>query len=115
MTKDLMINQLFSERHTCHILVYLHLFGPRTRTEIYQAISTNPRMPIKLDMLEQYGLIKQTDRNNFGRKMVSLTNSGTKFATTLCTLEKILGGSVDAFRWDLVISKLEEFDAGVQS
>ncbi len=52
MNKELMVNQLFSEKNTCGILVYLHLFGPRSRTEIYNAISTNPRMPIKLDMME---------------------------------------------------------------
>ena len=115
MTTDLMINQIFNERHTCHIIMYLHLFGPRTRSEIYQAVSTNPRMPIKLDMLEQYGLIKQMERTQSGRKIVTLTSTGTTFAMTLCTLEKIRGGSIDAFRWDMVVSKLEEFDVTAQS
>ncbi len=110
MTKDLIVNQLFSERNTCGILVYLHLFGPRSRTEIYNAISTNPRMPIKLDMMEKMGLIKQTDRDMNGKRMVTLTATGTKFAATLCNLEKMLGGSIDTFRWDIVISKLEEYD-----
>ena len=37
MAGELLINKLFSERNTCQILVYLHLFGPKTRTR-----NTNP-------------------------------------------------------------------------
>ena len=110
MTKDLIINQLFSERNTCEILVYLHLFGPRSRTEIYHTISTNPRMPQKLDLLEELGLIKQCEKGANRKRMVMLTTTGTKFAITLCSLERMLGGSIDSFRWDVMISKLEEYD-----
>ena len=105
-----MINKLFSEKNTCGILVFLHVFGPKTRTEIYQAISTNPRMPIKLDMMEEMGLVRTTDDGR-GRKMTTLTNTGEKFAMTLCSLEKLLGGNVDSFKWGIMMTKLEEFDA----
>jgi len=109
MAGELLINKLFSERNTCQILVYLHLFGPKTRTEIYHAISTNPRMPIKIEMMENMGLLKTMDDGR-GRKMVSLTSTGVKFATELCSLEKLIGGNVDGFKWGIVMTKLEEFD-----
>jgi len=86
-----------------------HCIGPKTRTEIYHAISTNPRMPIKIEMMENMGLLKTMDDGR-GRKMVSLTSTGVKFATELCSLEKLIGGNVDGFKWGIVMTKLEEFD-----
>lgn len=109
MVQELIINRIFNERHTSDIIMYLYLFGPKHRTEIYDAISRNPRMPIKLDLLESYGVIKTYEEGQ-RQMLVSLTSKGTKLAAGISNLEKILGGNVEAFRWGFVMSQLEDFD-----
>ncbi len=112
MTQELLINRIFSERNTSDTIMFLYLFGPKGKTEIYDAISRNPRMPMKLQMLEDYGLVRSY--SDGGKKMmIGLTPKGNKFASALSDLEKIVGGNVEAFRWGIVMSKLEDFDRAV--
>ena len=56
MNVDLTINSILSEKNVAGILVYLYVFGPRTRTELYRSVSSNPRMPVKLQMLIDYDM-----------------------------------------------------------
>ncbi len=107
MVDNLITNKLLSEKNVVSILICLYVLGPKTRTEIYTMISTNPRMPQKLSLLEEYGLIKPFDMIP-GRKTIALTELGTKYATTLCTLEKMLGGSVEQYKWKLLKSIIDD-------
>ncbi|MBE6528386.1 MAG: hypothetical protein E7Z64_04385 [Thermoplasmata archaeon] len=111
MTGELIVNRLFSERNTPEIIIHLFMFGPKTRTEIYEAISRNPRMPIKIDMLLSYRILKEHPRGRGQYTTLELTALGERFARMLCEQERLLGGSVDAYRWGCVMSKLEEFDS----
>ncbi len=40
--------RLFETKHVMRILVFLHLCGPKSKSDIYRAVSTNPRMADKL-------------------------------------------------------------------
>ena len=101
MTENLVTNTLLSEKNVVSILVCLYILGPKTRTELYKMISTNPRMPKKLSLLQEHGLIKPFEMMS-GRKTLALTELGTKYAVTLCNLEKMLGGNVEQYKWNLL-------------
>lgn len=109
MNKHLKVNDVFSERNVVLILVYLYVFGPRTRSEIYHDVSTNPRMSNKLQLLIDVGLVHQTEKDWYNRKELSLTEAGKKVAEYLISLEKQLGGSMDSFKWDVRMANLEDF------
>jgi len=109
MNDDLITNRIFGEKNTVKIIIYLHIFGEKSRNEIYQAISTNPRMPIKLDLLEHYGIIKTVEGGTVTcKRLVSLTPLGRKYAEALANLEKCTGGSLDVFKWDLMRSMMDD-------
>ncbi|MBO4348841.1 MAG: hypothetical protein J5812_04620 [Candidatus Methanomethylophilaceae archaeon] len=40
--------RLFETKHVLRILVFLHLCGPKSKSDIYRAVSTNPIMTQKL-------------------------------------------------------------------
>ena len=61
------------EKHMMSTLLYLHENGTCTKTKIYENVSRNPRMPIKLDVLEDCGLIEM-DRGN--PTTITLTEKG---------------------------------------
>jgi len=110
MNELLITSKVFNEKNTTTILLYLHFFGARTRSEIYRMISTNPRMPKKLEMLNQCGLINIESRDNDHRRVVDLTPLGKKYATTLCALEKQSGGNVETFRWEVLKNMLDDVE-----
>ena len=58
MFDNLRINEIFAEKNVPAIIIYLYLSGPTTRTEIYDNVSTNVRMSIKIDMLIDEKIIK---------------------------------------------------------
>jgi DNA-binding HxlR family transcriptional regulator len=108
MVDTLITNKILSEKNVVSILVCLYVLGPKTRTELYHMISTNPRMPDKLNLLMDYGLVKPYDMVP-GRRTIALTELGTKYATVLCSLEKMLGGSVEKYKWSLLKSVLDDY------
>ena len=59
MTLDDM--RLFEEKHVMHTLIFIGQHPGCMKTEIYDAISHNPRMPEKLEMLENAGLVMKTN------------------------------------------------------
>jgi len=50
---------LFEERHMIAIMLYLVDNDGSLKSRLYSAVSSNPRMPDKLDKLEKNGLIVQ--------------------------------------------------------
>jgi DNA-binding PadR family transcriptional regulator len=63
-------------------------------------------MPKKLELLQNHGLIKNLD-DVPGRKVITLTELGNKYASTLCNLEKMSGGSVEEFKWGVLKSMMD--------
>ena len=51
------IDRLMGDCHYNKIILLLYLTGRKSKTEIYNSISTNPRMPQKLAFLEESGLV----------------------------------------------------------
>lgn len=88
----LRISDIIECRHVTSILVCLYMRGDMGKTDLYRAVSTNPRMGQKLDMLTEHGLVR-FDREG-RRTVVRLTECGKAVAEGLCRLERILYGSV---------------------
>ena len=87
---DLKIKSL-ENRHNITILLFLADNEPSIKTDIYSAISTNPRMPEKLNELDRAGLIIQkTDRFENNRTTVTLTDKGRLVAHFLKEIENEL-------------------------
>lgn len=109
MFDKLKINEVMSERNTAAIIIFLYMFGPQRRTEIYKAISTNPRMPQKLEVLKEYGIIKSTDGRWDSRGPIELSDNGTAMAKMLCQMEKLAGGNLAKYKWEYINRTLDEF------
>jgi predicted transcriptional regulator len=81
------VSQL-EERHILSILLFLMQHGNTPKSMIYENISKNPRMPVKLELLESLGLI------SFERKdtvtVVGLTEKGTVLADAISHMENHL-------------------------
>ncbi|MBE6518424.1 MAG: hypothetical protein E7Z70_02620 [Thermoplasmata archaeon] len=112
MFEGLLINRIFDEKNAPNIILFLYLFGPKTRTEIYDNISRNPRMAVKIEMLMSMGLIEETYGYNGMMNALYLTDLGEKYATSLCELEKLSGGNMEKSRWNHVMSNIEMFTVG---
>lgn len=72
---------VFEEKHVIGILMYVAGNPSCRKTEIYDAVSRNPRMPEKIETLENIGLMTHTtvDRSTF----YSLTECGNNVAKLL--------------------------------
>ena len=46
----------FEEKHMISMLMFLGANGPSRKIDIYEGVSSNPRMPDKLNHLEEIGL-----------------------------------------------------------
>ena len=91
------ISKIIEDKHNNAIIMLLYLCGRKSKTEIYTAVSSNPRMSIKLDNLVAEGIITMTkEKNPRERSMVDLTPLGVKYAEGLCRLETSVGGDVEA-------------------
>ncbi len=82
--------QIFEEKNTISILLYLDQVGKGRKVDIYGAISTNPRMPKKLLMLEDAGLIYRTVGSCFRCEYYTLTDRGQRIIDGLKEVERIL-------------------------
>jgi len=109
MFGHLRTNDLLSEKNTVAIIVYLYIFGPTNRTTIYKNVSTNPRMPIKIDRLMESGLVKPVNGNSSSYTVLELTQKGKKFGEMLCTMERIAGGDLELYKWQGIKTTLDEF------
>ena len=78
------------EKHLMSMLMYLREKGPSRKTDIYDAVSTNPRMTLKVERLEAMGLIS-TEYNNALRSTVgTLTEEVRQVADHLAAVDSIL-------------------------
>ncbi len=103
---------LFETKHVLRILVFLHLCGPKSKSDIYRAVSTNPRMADKLNLMESRGLIARKPKESGCRKeMYDLTPVGKNCAALICRMEEESGVSLSEIRSDFLkesIPYLEE-------
>ena len=95
--------KLFETKHVLRILVFLHLCGPKSKSDIYRAVSTNPRMAEKLDMMEKHGLVMRMPRERGSRKEIyDLTTKGENCAVMFCRMEEESGIDVADLRSDFL-------------
>ena len=72
------------------MLMYLREKGPSRKTDIYDAVSTNPRMTLKVERLEAMGLISTEYNNALRSTVVTLTEEGRQVADHLAAVDSIL-------------------------
>ena len=110
---NLVTENILGERHMVDIIIYLHAFGSRSRTEIYRAISTSPHMARKIDLLEEHGIITAHTSQGTKKRLLQLTPLGKTYAESLSFLESQSGGSVDQYKSETikdVLSKMERLE-----
>ena len=74
--------EMLEERNTMAIVLALNQRGSMLKTEIYRAVSANASMAIKIDMLEDAGIIAMAKEDRRYR----LTDEGTVIAGDLIRL-----------------------------
>ena len=79
--------KMLEERHMISILVYLQMHGPSRKIDIYEGVSSNPRMPDKLNALETSGLIIQQMDMITRSTIVTLTERGSQVANMLISID----------------------------
>lgn len=78
------------EKHMIAILLFLSINGQCRKIEVYQNVSSNPRIPEKLDRLEAMGLITQTIAKGSRSVTVALTAKGKEVASLLQGIDRIV-------------------------
>lgn len=81
---------VFEEKHMISIMIFLNSNGPSRKIDLYEGVSSNPRMPDKLNHLEEMGLISQKMDMISRSTIVALTPSGEQVASLLIAIEKTL-------------------------
>ncbi len=84
------------EKHLISTLVFLMNNGPSRKIDIYAAISNNPRMPKKLDALEEMGLLRQDFDVMSRSTIINLTEKGTRVANMLINVERALNDGMSS-------------------
>lgn len=74
---------VLEEKHAISTMIYLLDNDGCRKTDIYRDVSRNPRMPEKLDMLENRGLIVQMPINDHNSVNIRLTDMGKDVAMAL--------------------------------
>ncbi len=101
--------RLFETKHVLRILVYLHLCGPKSKSDIYRAVSTNPRMAEKLDLMESRGLVERMPMESGKKKVIyDLTPSGENCASMFCRMEEESGVPLSELRSDFLRKSIPE-------
>ncbi len=80
------------EKHMISVLMYLGANGPSRKIDIYEGVSSNPRMPDKLNHLEEMGLISQEMDMTTRSTIVSLTPAGEQVASLFVAIDKCIQG-----------------------
>ena len=84
---------ILEEKHMVSIIMYLAENDGCMKTDIYTDVARNSRMPEKLGMLEDAGLIAQK-ANEFRTVRLELTDLGKKVCEELTIIENLLNGGV---------------------
>lgn len=82
--------RVFEERHLISAMLYLSGNDGCTKTELYRGVSTNPRMPDKLDTLESAGLIVQDRSSDSNTVRIHLTDLGVRVSSALSEIDSIM-------------------------
>lgn len=83
--------RLLEEKHVMHILDFIGRNPDCMKTEIYDAVSHNPRMPDKLRKLEDAGLIIPKGTDNCTR--YTLTDDGTHIRNLIMQISEVFGNN----------------------
>lgn len=81
---------VLEEKHMISTMLYLAGSDGCTKTELYRAVSTNPRMPEKLDILEQAGLIRQDCSDGSRAVNIRLTDLGNAVSAKLAEIDFLM-------------------------
>lgn len=82
----------FEEKHLIAIMMYLAVNGACRKIDIYRNVSSNPRIPEKLDRLEAMGLINQAPDKNLRSILINLTPKGQTVAQKIIDLGAAIKG-----------------------
>lgn len=93
MTLDDM--RLFEEKHVMHMLIFIGQHPSCMKTEIYDAVSHNPRMLEKLEKLENAGLVVKIDDDKCTR--YGLSPMGFHMAKLITEASKVFDHPNTAF------------------
>jgi len=80
----------FEEKHLISIMMFLSVNGECRKIEIYENVSSNPRIPDKLDRLEALGFITQTSKPDSRSITIALTEKGKAVAESLVELDRLI-------------------------
>ena len=80
----------FEEKHLLSIMMFLSMNGECRKIEIYENVSSNPRIPQKLDRLESMGLLTQKYDSNLRSTVIKLTSKGMEAAKIINELDRRL-------------------------
>lgn len=84
------------EKHLIAILIYLKNVGGRSsRTGLYDNVANNDRMPQKLNILEQLGLLFEEKDRVTRAIWVELTPNGHEVARLLLEIEECIKDGVE--------------------
>lgn len=86
--KDIASVTALEEKHMISILLYLSTRGPSRKIDIYDGVSSNPRMPDKLNILEEMGLLTQRMDTATRSTVVTLTREGEDVAGMLVNIDE---------------------------
>lgn len=81
---------ILEEKHMVSTILFLYGREGCMKTELYTNVSSNPKMPMKLDRLEEAGLIMQMQTEGSRAVVLSLTETGRKVARSLQEIDGIL-------------------------
>ncbi len=79
------------ESKHCIAIVLALMDGPRTKMDLYQEVSKNPRMPDKIADLERVGIVSMWAQENRAT-MIGLTDKGREVALILRRIDEVLKG-----------------------
>lgn len=82
----------FEEKHMISMLMFLGANGPSRKIDIYEGVSSNPRMPDKLNHLEEIGLVTQEMDVVTRSTIVTLTPVGEQVASLFVAIDKCIKG-----------------------
>ncbi len=82
--------RILEGRHMISIMIYLGENDGCKKTDLYGAISNNPRMPDKLDRLESCGLIRQEPAEGSRATRIFLTPMGSEISDILVEMDRMM-------------------------
>lgn len=81
---------LLEERHMLSTLLYVREHPGCSKSDLYRAVSKNPRMPDKLEILQSLGLLRLYNRDGSSSTFMELTDKGSEFAEAIASADRLL-------------------------